>query len=136
MANERITDLTLTSKDVIILLAKGNMGAVTVCMKLLMMASAFDPANALGGLGCLLQLDTLNIWESEIWTFYKGLCGENISKMIALIRACQLGFIGGPDLKAWIQTPNHHDADVAAAIAKVKARLPDLRVVEDRHASV
>ena len=128
MANERITSLEMNYLDIIKVMSKGNPGAITVLMGLLAKGKKIDPDCFAGGHGHILLLDSYNIWEDRIWMFYKDLCGENLSRMIAVLRACQLGKIKEKTLHTWINDGLNHRDDADAAIAKVKASLPKLVV--------
>jgi hypothetical protein len=46
----------------------------------------------------LLWLDTLNIWDSDIWLLYKDICGQDLPTMLAVIRAWQMGKITEADI--------------------------------------
>lgn len=83
---------------IIMKMSGGNPGAVTALVELYQRADAIDPDNALGGLGQLLMLDTFGIYEENIWMLYKDLCGGDPSKVITLLRACQLGKLSERDL--------------------------------------
>ena len=92
MRKERI-ELTDTTIDVMMKMAGGNPGALTVVTELLKRAPDIDKDSAMGGLGPILSLDTLGIYESRIWELYKDVCGQNITKMLAVLRGHQLGFL-------------------------------------------
>jgi hypothetical protein len=94
MSETRIK-LNMSTQDAVMALAEGNPGAMTVCMTLLREGAAIDPDAAFGGLANLLSLDTLNVYASRIWMFYKDFCKESIPNMIAVIRANQLGQLAG-----------------------------------------
>jgi hypothetical protein len=114
--------------DVVIKLSEGNPGALSVCMQILK-DSTTDPDNALGGLGVLLSLDTLEIYGSHIWLLYKDICGENLENMLGVLRAWQLGFLTENTLKEAVlncnRPPWHHGLDVENLVAQVKERLPN-----------
>jgi hypothetical protein len=123
VSNERIVifDPSITPQDIIILLADGNPGALTVMMQILMKADVIDPDNELGSIVYLLDLDRLNIWGSRIWMLYKDVCGENITKTLAVLRANQLGLIADDPIHYAID--NHGlglDSDQMLMIVKNK----------------
>ena len=80
-------------KDMLFAISEGNPGALFVCMEILTKTSTIDPQNALGGLGVLLFLDTQNIYGPRLWCLYKDVCKQNLSMMLMVIRASQLGLI-------------------------------------------
>lgn len=136
MANERITDPSMTVDDVVLRLAGCNPGAITVCANILLHAQEIDPDAAMGGVLHLLRLDSMNIWEERIWGLYRDVCGRNLKKVIAVIRANQLGQLAGVTgdvLRQAIDSRNRDEdgnvmIDTDAVIAAVKERLPNFFV--------
>jgi hypothetical protein len=123
---KRIT-ISMTGKDAIMALAEGNPGALTVCMQLMDKTKAIDPDAMMGGVGSLLSLDTMGVYASRIWMFYKDFCGENIPKMLAVMRAYQLGQLEGATLdKINHAIDNRGDGlDLGAIMAAVQKELPE-----------
>lgn len=119
---ERIT-LTDTGVDAVAKLSEGNPGALHVCCQLVKEGAAIDPDDAFAGIGKLLSLDTLGIYGSRIWLLYKDVCGQNLAKVIALMRAVQLGLLAERILLDAIE---HHGQglDVSETIKAVKTKLP------------
>ena len=75
----------------------------------------------------VLSLDTLGFYGSRIWMLYKDVCAENLSRMLAVLRANQLGFLTDEQL--------HHAVDndgaginVPALCARVVAKLPNFQL--------
>lgn len=95
---ERIT-LSDNTMSAIMKLSGGNPGAVTVVVSLLRDGETIDPDAALGGLSQLLALDSHGIYESEIWMLFKDVCDQDLTKVVLLLRACQLGFLSERELK-------------------------------------
>jgi len=120
---DKIT-LTDTPKDVIIKISEGNPGALRVCMEIFQQGKLIDPDGALGGLGVLLSLDTLQIYSSKIWMLYKDVCKEKLIDMLAVLRAYQLGYISDNQIKYAIENRGM-GIDVTECYKKVKARLPN-----------
>lgn len=120
--NTRI-ELTDTSMSATMKICEGNPGAMSVCVELFKNGDKIDPDAALGGLSCLLSLDTHSIYGSHIWMLYKDVCGENITKTIAVLRSVQLGFLSEEKLHAAII--NRGDGiDVENLYDRVKIQLP------------
>ena len=71
-------------------LSEGNPGAVNVLLLLVAKTEEIDPDAALGPYAHLLNLDSLGIYGSRIWSLYKDVCGENIATTMAVVRAVQL----------------------------------------------
>lgn len=119
------TKITLEDSpmDILLKMSEGNPGALSVCMQLLEKGGQIDPDSALGGLGPIMTLDTLNIYGSRIWMLYKDVCGESLSKMVAVIRGSQLGYVTSVQIQHAIE--NYGDGinveEICAAVAK---RLP------------
>jgi len=84
--------------DVIIKMAGGNPGAINSLMQMIKEVPQIDPQNAMGGLGTILSLDSFGIYEERIWVLYNDVCKQDMTNMIACLRACQLGFISQQDL--------------------------------------
>lgn len=94
----RIT-LCDNAKSAAIKMCEGNPGAITALMEILKCAKQVDPDDFMGGLGKILALDTLEIYGTNIYVLWNDICDRNTSKMIAVLRANQLGFISDQILK-------------------------------------
>jgi len=122
-------ELKNTMFEAVANMSGGNPGALTVCMDILDQGSQIDPDSAMGGFGALLSLDTHEIYEHRIWMFYKDVCGENLSKMLAVLRSCQLGFVNNGDLNNAIDNYGH-GIDIDDLIEQVRERLPEFNIEE------
>jgi len=120
---ERI-QLTDSTMDVVMKMGEGNPGAITVIMSLLKDAAKIDPDNWMPGLGEILSLDSLGIYGSKIWMFYKDVCKENLTKMCAVMRGHQLGFLTKDAIKVAIENYGK-GIDVDDILKKVKEQLPN-----------
>jgi hypothetical protein len=125
MANERI-NLSMSLKDVVLAMGGGNPGALTACMQLVRYGEVVDPDAFGGGLSSLLLLDTLGIYEERIYMLWNDVCNRDIGKMVAVLRANQLGQLAGVDKKAITHAiDNRGDGiDIDAVVEAVKNRLP------------
>lgn len=65
--------------DVLMKMAEGNPGAITVMMNIMKIAGQ-------DGVFYLLHLDDMNIRGTQIWIGYKDYCGEDINKFIECIK--------------------------------------------------
>lgn len=110
--------------DIVHKMSDGNPGAIMVLMKLFEHNVAVDPDSALGPFGTILDLDDKEIYGSDIWVLYKDICYEDIRAVIAVMRACQLGFISRESIKSAIAEYHMHPLDVMALIKAVEERLP------------
>lgn len=123
--------LTDSIPDVLFKISEGNPGALNVCINILKEGEKIDPDNALGGLGVLLSLDTLGLYGSKIWMLYKDVCDCELSAMLAVLRAWQLGFATADQIHRAVD--NRGDGlNVADMHAKVVERLPSFAVPNEK----
>jgi len=64
----------MSPMEMVIKMAGGNPGALSVCSKLL------EPDVAKGKV-LLSKLDDMELYESKIWLAYKDVCGSDIEKL-------------------------------------------------------
>ena len=121
---ERIIDLNCSLIDIAIKLVGGNPGAIRVCCEIISKAEQIDPDSALGPLGALLSFDSYHIYDERIWMLFKDVCGENVVKVIALLRAVQLGLLSESTLNHAIDNFGE-GLNVSEYITKVKKQLPN-----------
>jgi hypothetical protein len=125
---QRLT-LEMTALDAIMALTEGNIGAVTVCTKLLKDGGKIDPL-AFDPLVNLMDLDALGIYGSRIWLLYKDVCGQKIGNVVGLLRGWQLGKVSEEKLLEAVGTDETRGKngaiDVDDIVAKVRLELgPD-----------
>ena len=114
---------TDTTEEIVMKIAGGNPEALTVCSDILKRGGEIDPDNMFCGLGALLFLDMHEIYEHRIWMFYKDVCGEDLPTMLAVNRACQLGFVDKRTLNAAIDEYGRGIV-VQDLLRQVKERFP------------
>ena len=85
--------------DVMTKMSEGNPGALTALMECMQDEGKTDPDDFMGALGTVLSLDTVGIYGTDIYVLWSDICNRNTIKLIASIRAHQLGFISGLLLK-------------------------------------
>ena len=121
MREARIT-LSDSIMDVFKRMSEGNPGALTVMAEMLEKGASIDPQGFMGGLGAILSLDTHGIYGSRIWMLYKDVCNQSIISTLAILRACQLGFLRESDM---IHAIDNYGAgiDMDALVKQVKQRL-------------
>jgi hypothetical protein len=124
MGEERMTRLVLedTPFNVLQKMSEGNPGALKVCVDIMEKGNQIDHDSASRCLGALLILDTCQIYGARIWMLYKDVCGEELVKIIAIIRAYQLGLLDLGKLNHAIDN-NGDGIDVDEIEQQVKARL-------------
>ena len=120
------------TKTILTKMCEGNPGALTVMIEIIKQNTTIDPDDAMAGFGPLLRLDSAGIYGPGIWVLYKDTCGQDLTKMLAVLRAWQLGFITDEQLAAASNrngarryTENSAGLDVDSILVKVKAELPD-----------
>lgn len=127
----RIT-LCDNAKSAVIKMCEGNPGAITALMEILKCAKQVDPDDFMGGLGKILALDTLEIYGTNIYVLWNDICDRNTSKMIAVLRANQLGFISDQILKDACHRQDRSGREIIPVeelYVKVVERLPRFDLV-------
>jgi hypothetical protein len=116
-----------TFVEIVVKLAEGNPGAITVMAQLAKVNEEVDPLSFMGPYGPILALDSHGIYGPHIWILYKEICGESIPRTIAILRAVQLGFLKEQDLLDEIKGIETFKpalkVDVPTMVAKVRERL-------------
>lgn len=110
-----------TFMDIMVKMSEGNPGAINVLMQLYKEVPNIDPQNILGGIGAILELDTLGVYGPRIWMLYKDVCGEDIANTNWMLRAWQLGIISEAELNKRID--NYGRDGVDEIIEKVMTKL-------------
>lgn len=117
---------------VILEMSETNLEAAEFCQITLgERGKKIDPDDVMLGLGPLLTLDFLKIYGGRLAKLYKKVCDGNAVKVIALLRANQLGGLAG----ATDQAINHaidNDSEVLdfdAIIEAVQNELPSFNVL-------
>ena len=119
--------LTDSIQDVLFKMSEGNPGALTVCLGILEHGEKIDPDNAMGGLGVILSLDTLQLYGAKIWMLFKDVCGKELPQMLGVLRGHQLGYV--TDAQVHHAVENYGDGiNVADICAKVVERLPRFKL--------
>ena len=128
MKNEERIKLTDSTMEVVMKMSEGNPGAMNVIMQLLMEPNTIDPDNVLGGLGVILTLDSIGIYGTDIYVLHSDLCGRSLPKMLAVLRATQLGLFSRDILKDACHRQDYSGrklVPVDELYLKVKEELPN-----------
>jgi hypothetical protein len=114
--------------EMLYVMSGGNPGALKICMELLKNGRRIDPDNAFGGgVAAMYTLDALGIYEDRICALYEC-CGGHIGKMIAVLRAYQLGRLAGVRAETLNRAiANNEKLEIDDVIRAVKTRLPSFR---------
>ena len=108
----------------VIKMVDGNPGATMVCANIIKQGESIDPDAFMGGLGTILWMDTLEIYGPKIWMLFKDVCGEDLVKMLGLLRAVQLGFLS--EAKLHIAIDNYGKGiEVDDLLNQVQEQLPE-----------
>lgn len=91
---ERIK-LSDSMESAIIKMVEGNIGAMNVCMLLIKEGGNIDTQTIMGGFSFILDLDREGIYGTDIYVFWNDICNRELPKMVAVLRAVQLGFFNG-----------------------------------------
>ena len=126
--HERLDTLDIGPLDAITRLADGNPGAMTVMMLIVKNVANIDPATGdIGWYVHLSALDSIGLYGPDIWMLYKDVCGLNLPKVIALLRAVQFGMISGDELRHAVQNEGV-GINVDDIVANILEELPSLKM--------
>jgi hypothetical protein len=116
----------------------GNPGALIACLELMKEGPNVDPDALFGGLAQIMALDSLGIWESRIYMLWNDVCHRDTGKVIALLRAYQLGQLAGVTREALNYAIEHRGQglDIDGAVAAVKERLPNFNLPAKKNREV
>ena len=101
-------DVASSTMDMLILMAEGNPGAVTVLAQLLKEEN---------GIVLVLGLDDMNIRGTQIWIGYKDYCGNDIKKFAEYILKRDKGMIEKINQEGLRGNHNHKAVEGGAAFA-------------------
>ncbi len=122
MEKERITHNT-SAMNMIQILSENKPEAMLIVMDLLRESKKIDPSsNALGGFGSLYDLDSCGIYGSRIEQLHNEICGGDLTRTVACLRATQLMLVSPDDLNRAID--NEGKLDVDDIMTMVKEKLP------------
>lgn len=124
MSEQRIK-LDMTAEEAIVAMSEGHAGATRVLIEICCFGAQIDPASALGSLGSILKLDALGIYGPRIWALYALVCQEDLMKLVAVLRAHQLGLCVTRDDFDHAINNDGQGIDIDAVVAAVKKVLPD-----------
>lgn len=126
--------LVITAK-----LSEENPNALDVVYKLIREGNKIDPDAF--SYASLLLLDSFGIYGAKIWVFYKYICESNLTYMMAVLRAIQLGLLPRQHLMRVLNKPTYsgsiisyisgplydlkNDINIPELLNKVKEQLPN-----------
>lgn len=110
--------------DIIMKMCSGHPGAIRALSSVVVAGDRIDPDAVFGAVGSIMFLDTLGIYEEQIYILWNDQCRRSTHDFIMLIRACQLGFISREELVlASIGSPDMVQLDIDELRVKVCERL-------------
>ena len=126
MTKERIQS-TMSIEEAISAMAGGNHGAIMVCVKLIEKSDQIDPDGYLGGLGTLLILDKLGIYDHRLAMLWRDVCHYDLVNLIGLTRAHQFYLLTGIDADTINYAIDHEGEGISlgAMLRTVKQQLPN-----------
>lgn len=128
--NQRI-NLDMDVREALTVMAEGNPGAVDILIRLFQAAPAADPRGAMGGFAPILMLDTLGIYGSPIYVLSADVCGRNVVRLMAVLRAVQLGLIPPATVQDAASRQDRSGTNLVPVLdlyKQVRARLSDFDV--------
>ena len=99
MNNKQRIELNDTMMSAMTKLIDGNMGAGAALMTLSVDSPRIDPQSFGGALSPLLSLDSNGIYGTDIYVLWSDICNKDSAKMLAVLRAVQLGMFSGETLQ-------------------------------------
>jgi hypothetical protein len=110
--------------DGIMAMSQGNPGAVTVLTRIMEKGPSIDPDCAFGPFGGMIALDTLDVYGSRIWQFYKDVCAQDLTAMLGLMRCVQMGILPESHLIAAIDGERKPEGWIQDNLNKLREQLP------------
>lgn len=120
-------ELSDTTATVVAKMSEGNPGAINALIEILH-ATDVDPDNKMGVLGAIMFLDTLGIYGTDIYILFNDICNRDVVKMLAVLRAPQLGLFNESILAEACHRQDRSGKElvpVEELYLKVKKRLPN-----------
>lgn len=80
-------------------MSEGNRGAIAAMVEIIKGHELIDGGDPMGGVGDLMVLDAAEIYGTGIYILWNDKCGQDLRKLLILLRAVRLGFLDGAKLK-------------------------------------
>jgi len=125
MKSENRITLEDTAKSAMIKMSDGNPGAITTLVGLYAESSKIDPDDIFGGVGPILNLDSLGVYGSRIWELFQYVCGGSVVNVLTVMRAWQMGILSEDDVDYAIHNHGKKCIDIEEVMKKVQKRLPN-----------
>lgn len=102
-----------------------------LCMQMYKASPVVDPDAVFEGLAPLLHLDSYGIYGGRIWLLYNDVCHSDMTKMLAVLRAVQLGQLSEHTVQHAIDNCGV-GIDLEAVLASVREVLPRFGVEQPK----
>jgi hypothetical protein len=116
-----------STRDVIAKMAGSSTQATSILMQMVSKGELIDPDNMMGGLGAILSMDTIGIYEEDIYRMYKHVCMEDLTLVFSMLRGVTLGIIPPYELTSNVSVGSRAEMSYDRKIQileQVQARLP------------
>lgn len=120
--------LEMSSQDIFKVMSEGNPGALKVLLEIVVEGDSIDKDIPFP-LMIVLTLDSMGIYGSDIWMLYKDVAHENLSWMLAIIRAGQTGLVKREVIKHAMANRGE-GLDIKDTCKKVQERLPNFVITK------
>jgi hypothetical protein len=93
-----------------------------------MMESKCDPDHFIGPIGSILSLDSHGIYGTDIYVLFSDICGKDVVKTCAVLRAVQLGLFEESKLQDACGRQDYSGREIIDPddlLKKVQDRLPN-----------
>ncbi len=125
MVRIKLQDSTMVA---VVKMSDSNPGAMKALMEIVTKAKDIDKDDPMIGLSSVLMLDTLGIYGTDIYVLYSDICDRDLAKMLAIVRAVQLGFFDGKLLQNACSRQDYSGREIVPVeelYLKVKERFPN-----------
>jgi len=112
-----------TMEDMLVKISDNHANAITVLLEAIKKGKSIDPY--CDPFMAIFFMDTLELYGNRIWNLYKN-CNWDITKFLAAMRGCQLGFVSRENLDNFID--NNEGLNIDEVFARIKERLPNFAI--------
>jgi len=112
----------MSTEEMILAMSNGNPGAMTVLLESLNKNEKIDPENCFGPWGLIVNLDSMGVYNEEIWMLHNDLCDRDIEKTTAVTRAWQLGILTKSQLETAVK--QRGGLSFKEIFSKIREKLP------------
>ena len=81
----------MSFEDAVAAMGGGNPGSIAAMAQMCSRSTSIDPDNLLRELGPVVNLDNFGIYDGDIYILFSDICGRDVARTLAVLRATQLG---------------------------------------------